>query len=96
MDLADGGISLILRCPGYKPKTATSPENITVDVYVSPRELVEGGQAFSRRVALLVQDFGAHLALPHLLRFQTRCLTEGVKPLSAPGIASVRSLVETN
>lgn len=86
MDIADGGISLVLHCPGYHPKAAISPENITVEVYVSPRELAEGGEKFSELVALLVQDFGTNLAVPHLHRFQDRCVTDGVKRLAPPGI----------
>lgn len=86
---------MVLRCPGYQPSTVLSVENITVDVYVSPRELAEGGKKLSERVALLVQEFGANLALPHLLRFQTRCLFEGVKPLPSSGDSLVRFLWTT-
>lgn len=85
LDSIDGGISVILRCPGYQPSTVLSIGNITVDTYVSSRDLAEGDENFSKRVALLVQEFGAHLALPHLHRFQARCLSEGVKPLPSPG-----------
>lgn len=85
MDQIDGGISVILRCPGHP--AGISLENLTVDVYITPRELIEGGKPISERVALLVQEFGANLALPHLQRFQTRCSNEGVKPLPAPGMS---------
>lgn len=61
-------------------------ENITVDMYVSPRELKEGGKEMSKHMALLSQAFGADIALPHLRRFQTRCGLEGVKPPSAPSM----------
>lgn len=90
IDLIDRGISLVLRCPGYRASNVLSLENITIDVYVTPRELVEGGTRISERVALLVQEFGTHLALPHLRRFQTRCRTDGVKALSAPGMVALR------
>lgn len=86
MDAIDGGISLILHCPGYQSKTAIAPENLTIDVYVSPRELAEGRKGFSEFVALIVQDFGTNLAVPHLRRFHNRCTTEGVKPLGVRGI----------
>lgn len=87
----DGGISIIMRCPGYRPSTVLSLENITVDVYVSPRELklAEGGERTSERVARLVQDFGAHIALPHLHRFQARCLAERVTALPARGVLAL-------
>lgn len=90
IDLIDGGISVVLRCPGYRPSNTLLLENITVDVYVTPRELVEGGKRMSERVALLVQEFGTHLALPHLRRFQTRCWADGVKALPAPGMMTLR------
>lgn len=90
LDAIDGGISLVMRCPGYRPSTVMTLENITVDVYVSPRELVEGGKPMSERVAILVQEFGAHLALPHLHTFQARCIAERVKALPAPGIFTFR------
>lgn len=97
MDVVDGGISLVLHCPGYQPKVAIAPENLTIDVYVTPRELAEGGEKFSELVALIVQEFGANLAVPHLLRFQNRCMTAGVKPPAAPGISISKKLSgETN
>lgn len=88
LDLTDGGISLLLRCPGYLPSadTAISLEDLTIDVYVSPRELSEGGRKMSERVALIVQEFGEHLALPHLCRFQNRCVKDDLKALPAPGV----------
>lgn len=85
LDRIDGGITLMLRCPGLNSNITMALENTTVDVYVSPRELVEGRQKFSERVAILVQEFGANLALPHLLQFQTRCLSDRVKPLPLLG-----------
>lgn len=85
LDLIDGGISLMLRCPGYRSDSTLSLEDVTVEVYVSPRELAKGGKEMSERVALLVQEFGKHLALPHLHLFQARCLVENVKALPAPG-----------
>lgn len=92
LDLTDGGISLLLRCPGYLPlaDTTISLEDLTIDVYVSPRELSEGGRNMSEHVALIVQEFGAHLALPHLSRFQNRCIKENVKALPAPGVCFLR------
>lgn len=97
MDAIDGGISLVLHCPGYQSKSTIAPENLTVEVYVSPRELAEGGKKFSEFVALIVQDFGTNLAVPHLRRFQSRCMTEGVKPLGVRGIPKPVNLsVEIN
>lgn len=92
MDAIDGGISLVLHCPGYQPKTTNAPENVTIDVYVSPKELAEGGEKFSELVALIVQDFGTNLAVPHLHRFQNRCMTEGVTPLGVRGTSYLTHL----
>jgi hypothetical protein len=61
-------------------------EKITVDTYVSPRELKEGRKEMSKQVALLIQAFGAELAIAHLDRFQACCVLEGVQPPSAPGM----------
>ena len=61
-------------------------EKITVDTYVSPRELKEGGKEMSKQVVLLIQVFGAELAIAHLDRFQARCVLEGIQPPSAPGM----------
>lgn len=83
--MVDGGISLLLHCPGYRPAAAILPENLTVDVYITPRELVEGGDKISELVALIVQDFGINMAVPHLHRFQNRCATDEVNPPTPPG-----------
>lgn len=79
---------MVLRCPGYEPLTKISAENITVDVYISPRELTDGGTKTTEHVAQIIQAFGENLAVPHLHRFTTRCIAEGVRPLPAPGICS--------
>jgi hypothetical protein len=84
LDRIDGGITLILRCPGYRETGKLAPEKITVDTYISPRELKEGGKEMSKHIALIIQAFGAEIALPHLSRFVTRSVIEGVKPPSTP------------
>jgi hypothetical protein len=50
-----------------------------VDVYITPRELAEGGEAMTEHVARVVQAFGEDIALPHLHRFTNRCVVEGIK-----------------
>lgn len=89
LDRIDGGISLILRCPGHETLSEISVEDITVDVYISPRELTEGGKLATEHIALIVQSFGEHLAIPHLVRYQTGCFDAGVQPLPAPGMGSI-------
>ncbi|KAG2338065.1 hypothetical protein BDR05DRAFT_855841, partial [Suillus weaverae] len=40
-DCLDGGISILIRCPGFKADTTPSPEEVALDLYVTPRELQE-------------------------------------------------------
>ena len=58
LDRADGGITLVLHCPGHR---ATSVENLTIDTYISPRELKEGVKELSKHIALIVQTFGTDI-----------------------------------
>jgi hypothetical protein len=81
LDRADGGITLILRCPGHR---ATSVEDLTVNTYISPRELKEGGKELSKHIALIIQAFGTDIALPYLHRFAKQCDTEEIESLFAP------------
>ena len=87
----DGGISLLLRCPGFKPADGFAAEDITVDTYISPHELKVGGKDMMKHIALLVlvQSFGADIVLPYLHHFAACCAVEGVKPPPAPGVFSV-------
>ena len=41
----------------------------------------------SKQIALLIQVFGAELAIPHMNQFQARCVLEGVQPPSVPGMS---------
>ncbi|KAG1797184.1 hypothetical protein EV424DRAFT_1293183, partial [Suillus variegatus] len=52
-DRLDGGISLLFRCPGFKAGTALSPEDITVDLYVTPREAHESSERIGGDIAVL-------------------------------------------
>jgi hypothetical protein len=92
-DRIDGGITLTLRCPGWETADDLTVENVSVDVYITPRELVEGGPKMSEKVALMAQEFGKAFALPHLRRFATRCDIEGIKapPLTCRLISQPQS-----
>jgi len=79
MDRIDGGISLLLRCPGYRPPKGISLEDVTLDVYFSPRELAEGGRKVGLSIDTLIQIFGKEIALPHLKQFDVRCNVEGIR-----------------
>jgi hypothetical protein len=84
-DRIDGGISLLLRCPGSASNKKLRPEDITVDVYFTPRELAEGGDQLKSDLSIMVQGFGQDFVLPHLLRYEQRCRVEKVKPRGPAG-----------
>jgi hypothetical protein len=86
LDHIDGGLTVLLRCPGFKIEGARKAEKITVDTYVSPCKLKEGRKEMSKQVALLIQVFGAELAVDHLDHFQAHCVLEGIQLPSAPGM----------
>ena len=46
-------------------------QKISIDTYISPQEvgLSVGGAAIQEKVALLIQQFGEDIVLPHLRRF---------------------------
>ncbi|KAG1774226.1 hypothetical protein EV702DRAFT_975154 [Suillus placidus] len=79
-DRLDGGISLLVRCPGSEAGLTTSPEQIGVDLYITPRELQEVPQPVGGDIAVLVQSFSQEFAVPHLQRFTKRCNIENIKP----------------
>ncbi|KAG1769948.1 hypothetical protein EV702DRAFT_1202611 [Suillus placidus] len=79
-DRLDGGISLLFQCTGSEISPNLSPEQVLIDVYITPRELQEKQQQISGDVAVLVQAFAQEFAVPHLRRFAARCAIEKVKP----------------
>ncbi|KAG6903747.1 hypothetical protein DXG01_015203 [Tephrocybe rancida] len=85
LDRLDGGISLLLRCPGFQLGPHARPDDLTIDVLMSPREYMEGGRELSKFLALMVQAFGSDVALPYLQRFALHCDEEGLTPRPAPG-----------
>ena len=84
-DRIDGGITLLLRSPGYRINEDIGIENIGIDVYFTPRELSEADPSRNANLAALVQCFGEDFALPHLRCFRTRCEIEDVRPPLMPG-----------
>ena len=85
LDRIDGGITMLMRCPGYRTSEDLTPENVVLDVYLSPRELSEAQDQISECAAVLAQSFGQDIALPHLRRFAARCLNEKVVPPQVAG-----------
>ena len=55
-------------------------DEVTVDLYVTPRELCETPTRIGGDVAVLVQAFCQEFALPHLERFNKRCDLEIIPP----------------
>ncbi|KAG6904242.1 hypothetical protein DXG01_011512, partial [Tephrocybe rancida] len=86
LDRLDGGISLILRCPGFVLDRPIQADDLTVDVLFSPRETTESGKELSKFLALTVQAFAHDCVVPYLHRFAQRCIQESVipPPLVAP------------
>ncbi|KAG1720808.1 hypothetical protein EDB19DRAFT_1597968, partial [Suillus lakei] len=56
-DRLDGSISLLLCCLGFKAETALSPENITVDLYVTPQEACKSSEQIGGDIVVLTQAF---------------------------------------
>jgi hypothetical protein len=84
-DRIDGGISLLLRSPGYDRSKVDGLDNIIVEVYLPPREIEEGGSELCSVVTSMIYAFGKDIVLPHLQRFEGRCRAEGVEPPKPPG-----------
>jgi len=79
-DRLDGGISLMVHCPGFKAGRSLSPEQGAVDLYITPRELHENSARIGGDVAVLVQAFCEEFVIPHMQRFNERCRIENMEP----------------
>ncbi|KAG1836618.1 hypothetical protein F4604DRAFT_1943019 [Suillus subluteus] len=79
-DRLDGGLSLLIRCPGSHFTETTTPDRIAVDLYITPRELREAPDQIGGDVSVLVQAFCEEFAMPHLRRFMERCSIENITP----------------
>jgi hypothetical protein len=79
-DRLDGGISILMRCPGSEAPESHSPEQFTIDLYITPREYREVPERIGGDVSALVQAFGEEFVIPHLQRFSQRCRIEGIIP----------------
>ena len=77
-DRLDGGISLLIRCPGSEPLSNLAAEKITLDICVTPHKLVHN-ERVSGNTAMLIQAFSQEFALPHLQHFAERCKIESIK-----------------
>ncbi|KAG6372114.1 hypothetical protein JVT61DRAFT_8828 [Boletus reticuloceps] len=82
-DRLDGGISLLIRCPGFDAGPDIAPDKVTMDLYVTPRELLRN-ERVSGDTAVLVQAFCQEFVIPHLQRFIKRCNVESMQAPSKP------------
>lgn len=78
-DHLDGGISILIRCPGFKADTTPSPEDMALDLYVTPHELQESSARIGGGVAILVQAFCEEFVVPHAEHFMKCCRIEGIE-----------------
>lgn len=74
----------MVRSPGYCPPPNFTVQDVTVDAYISPRETLLGSAGIQEKVALLIQQFGEGIVLPHLRRFTSRCQMEGIPAVKVP------------
>ena len=77
-DRLDNGISVLIRCPGKEVSETVKPEQIPLDLYITPRELLLTPERIGGDVAMMVQVFAQEFAVPHLLRFTQRCRKEHI------------------
>ncbi|KAG2106914.1 hypothetical protein BD769DRAFT_1312287, partial [Suillus cothurnatus] len=54
-DRIDGGITLLIRCPGSEVTPTVLPDQLALDLYITPRELQETPQHIGRDIAALIQ-----------------------------------------
>ncbi len=65
----------MVRCPGYSVEpNFKAVEDITIDTYISPREVSVDHSRVQEHVALIVQRFAMDIVVPHLHRFMQRCI----------------------
>jgi hypothetical protein len=65
----------MVRCPGYSVEPDfKAVEDITIDTFISPREVAVNCSRIQEHVALVVQSFATDIVVPHLHRFTQRCL----------------------
>ncbi|KIK20045.1 hypothetical protein PISMIDRAFT_106394, partial [Pisolithus microcarpus 441] len=86
-DCLDGGITLLLHCAGVKSTSVQTADEVTVDLYVTPREFRETPERIRGDVAVLVQAFCQEFTLPHFQCFNKHCEVEIITPPEDSGKA---------
>ncbi|KAF8330272.1 hypothetical protein F5887DRAFT_1081863 [Amanita rubescens] len=83
LDRIDGGISVLLHCPGYLVTADTNADDIPIEIYATGREAkILGTQ---EPLVRLIRAFGNQIALPHLHRFIDRYGLEGNPGITPSG-----------
>ncbi|KAF8329664.1 hypothetical protein F5887DRAFT_923671 [Amanita rubescens] len=75
LDRIDGGVSVLLHCPGYPVQQDFAVENVSVDMYITPHALEADN--IQERLAYMVQGFGHHIAVPYLHQFTAKHEADG-------------------
>ncbi|KAG6377658.1 hypothetical protein JVT61DRAFT_14423 [Boletus reticuloceps] len=77
-DWLDGGISFLVRCPGFEPPDNVTPNKITMDVYITLRELIRS-KWVSGDTAMLIQAYCEEFVIPHMQHFKEHCKIESIQ-----------------
>lgn len=83
LDRIDGGVTILLHCPGHLVTADTNIEDIPIELYATGREVKTLGM--QAQLVPLIRLFGDQIALPHLHRFTGRYEIEGRPGLIQPG-----------
>ena len=81
-DRIDGGISILLRSPGYHIDDMTMTHNLVIDMYCTPCTVAQGGSQITSSLAVIAQSFAQDLVMLYLHQFQEHCEAEHVSPLA--------------
>lgn len=66
LDRIDGGFSIFLHAPGFVPPNAEN-DNLLVDGYLPPREVMARGASLKEPLHSIIQTFLRDIAHPHIL-----------------------------
>ena len=79
-DHVDGGLTMLLRAPGYRIDETTHVEDLVMDMYFTPCIVAEGNDQLKSDLAIFAQTFGQGLLMPHLHRLKACAKVEGIIP----------------
>src|SRR6266550_3436389 len=83
LDRIDGGVTLLLHCPGHLVTADTNIEDIPIELYATGQEVKT--LDMQKQLVSLIQSFGDRIALPHIHRFTDRYEIEGKPGIIQPG-----------